>query len=134
MWAYDTSNFDPPAPMARVDLRNPDSAALISDVPLLIDSGADVTLLPRLAVERLGMRPSSGTTYELIAFDGSKSSAPAVPLDLLFLQRAFRGQYLLIDQEYGVLGRDILNHLELVLDGPRLQWLELAENDAKRSL
>ncbi len=80
------------------------------------------------------MRPSSGTTYELIAFDGSKSSAPAVPLDLLFLQRAFRGQYLLIDQEYGVLGRDILNHLELVLDGPRLQWLELAENDAKRSL
>jgi hypothetical protein len=45
-------------------------------------------------------------------------------LDLLFLGRAFRGRYLLIEAEHGILGRDILNHVILLLDGPRQQWSE----------
>jgi len=57
-------------------------------------------------------------------FDGSKSFAPVVMLDLLFLQRAFRGRYLLIEAEHGIVGRDILNHVILLLDGPRQQWSE----------
>ena len=52
---YDTSSFDPPAPVARVTLRHPHNGATVSDVPLLLDTGADVTLLPRTAVERLGV-------------------------------------------------------------------------------
>jgi predicted aspartyl protease len=52
---YDASHFDPPAPVARVTLRNPHNGATVSDVLLLLDTGADVTLLPRTAVERLGV-------------------------------------------------------------------------------
>jgi hypothetical protein len=59
-----------------------------------------------------------------MGFDGSKSVAQAVQLDLLFLGRAFRGRFLLIDQACGILGRDILNHVAILLDGPQLTWSE----------
>jgi hypothetical protein len=49
---------------------------------------------------------------------------PAVNLDMLFLKRLFKGQYLVIDEERGILGRDVLNHIALLLDGPRLRWDE----------
>jgi predicted aspartyl protease len=124
MPSYDAADFDPPAPVARVVLRNPHSGATLSDVPLLLDTGADVTLLPREAVERLGVPLLPDQRYELMSFDGSKNFAPVVMLDLLFLRRAFRGRYLLIEAERGILGRDILNHVTLLLDGPRQQWSE----------
>jgi Aspartyl protease len=124
MPSYDASDFDPPAPVARVVLHHPHSGATVSDVSLLLDTGADVTLLPRTAVERLGVPLLPEQRYELIGFDGSKSFAPVVMLDLLFLRRVFRGRYLLIEAERGILGRDILNHVTLLLDGPRQQWSE----------
>jgi predicted aspartyl protease len=124
MPSYDASHFDPPAPVARVTLRNPYTGATVSDVLLLLDTGADVTLLPRMMVERLGVPLVADQRYELMGFDGSKSFAPAVVLDMLFLKRAFRGHYLLIEEEHGILGRDILNHVSLLLDGPRQQWSE----------
>lgn len=124
MPSYDASHFDPPAPVARVVLRNPHSGATVSDVLLLLDTGADVTLLPRTVVERLGIPLLADQRYELMGFNGSKSFAPVVMLELLFLKRAFRGRYLLIEADRGILGRDILNHVTLLLDGPRQQWSE----------
>jgi len=121
---YDASYFDPPAPVARVTLRNPHNGATVSDVQLLLDTGADVTLLPRTAVERLGVPLLADRQYELMGFNGSKSFAPVVMLDMLFLRRAFRGRYLLIEEEHGILGRDILNHVTVLVDGPRQQWSE----------
>ena len=48
--------------------------------------------------------------------------ATLVHLELVFCQRTFRGQFLLIDQSYGILGRNVLNAVPLFLDGPQLQW------------
>jgi hypothetical protein len=124
MPSYDASHFDPPAPVARVMLRNPHSRATVSDVLLLVDTGADITLLPRTAVEPLGVPLSAGQQYELMGFDGSTSFAPVVMLDLLFLRRVFRGQYLLTEEECGIMGRDVLNHVIVLLDGPRQEWSE----------
>jgi predicted aspartyl protease len=121
MPSYDASHFDPPAPVARVTLCNPHTAATVSDVLSLLDTGADITLLPRMMVERLGVPLVADQRYELMGFDGSKSFAPVVVLDMLFLKRAFRGRYLLIEDEHGILGRDILNHVTLLLDGLRQQ-------------
>jgi Aspartyl protease len=124
MPSYDAGHFDPPAPAALVSLRNPNSRELNLDVPLLLDTGADVTLLPRSAIEQLGVLIIADQQYELAGFDGSKSFAPVVYLEMIFLKRTFRGRFLLIDEVQGILGRDILNHLALVLDGPRQQWWE----------
>lgn len=124
---YDALLFDPPAPTARVVLRNPDTGTTVSDVLLLLDTGADVTLLPRVSVQTLGVSPLADVRYELMGFDGSTSSAAVVLLDMVFLNRAFRGRYLLTESKYGILGRDILNHVALLLDGPRKRWSEQAQ-------
>jgi hypothetical protein len=123
MPAYDDNRFDPPAPVASVSLRHPDREGSIADVPMLIDSGADATLLPKSAVASLGII-GTGERYQLAAFDGTTSESEAVHVDLVFMNRRFIGRYLLIDGEVGVLGRDVLNHVRLLLDGPGLNWDE----------
>lgn len=126
MPAYNRELFpQQPAPFANVTLRNPASGAIAADILMLIDSGADATLLPQAAVERIGVTVDPGSAYELEAFDGTRSIAHAVHLDLLFLRRNFKGRFLLIHQEWGILGRDVLNNVTLVLDGPGLSWDEL---------
>ncbi len=121
---YDVERFDPPAPVAHVTLRHPVTGVSLSDVPMLMDSGADVTLLPRESVEKLGISPIADKVYELQGFDGSLQLAETVQLELVFLRKRFKGQFLLIDQPIGILGRNILNAVALLLDGPNTQWNE----------
>ncbi len=120
--AYDRTHFDPPAPVARVTLRAIGGGATVDDVLLLLDTGADVTLLPRTAVERLGVPVLADGSYELMGFDGARSFARAAELDMIFQRRSFRGRYLLMEGERGIMGRDVLNHWAVLLDGPRQQW------------
>jgi hypothetical protein len=94
----------------------------LADVPMLLDTGADVTLIPHFCLAPLGALPLAGQQYELMGFDGSVSSASVVRLEMIFLDRVFKGQYLIIDQVSGVLGRNILNAISLLFDGPRLTW------------
>jgi len=108
MSAYDALLYDPPAPIADVVLRDPISGATLSDVHLLIDTGADVTLLPQIAVEALGIRPVAGIRYELTGFEGSRIFAEAVEMDLIFLGKQFRGRYLMTKSAHGIIGRDVL--------------------------
>jgi predicted aspartyl protease len=114
----------PSAPVLNARLRNPQSGTIVPAVPLLIDTGADVTLLPIGAVNAAGIE-QTGTSYELQAFDGRSHSAAVVRGELLMLGRTFRGQFLVIDQEVGILGRNVLNTFALLLDGPRQTWSEL---------
>ena len=62
--------------------------------------------------------------YELEGFDGTRSTAPAVSAELLFLGKSFRGQFLLVDSWHGVLGRNVLNNGSILFDGPARQWAE----------
>jgi hypothetical protein len=124
MPVYDQGRFNPPAPLARVSLRHPEKGTTLPDLPMLIDSGADVSLIPQLSVNQVGVPVIAGDGYELMGFDGNRSVARAVQLDLLFLRRAFKGRFLLIDQEWGILGRDVLNHVPILLNGPLLTWCE----------
>ena len=124
MVAYDSARFQPPAPVAMATLRNPSTGAVGADVPMLLDTGADVSLVPTTVVRQIGVAPVAGQHYQLIAFDGTISFAPVVQLGLVFCRRTFRGQFLLIDEDSGILGRNVLNALPLLLDGPRLVWEE----------
>ena len=122
MQAYDAARFDPPAPLAHVTVKSEQLGIVIHDVPMMLDTGADVSLLPRSLVAP----PASpdAKQYELEAFDGTKSTAPAVSVELQFLGKSFRGQFLLTDSWHGVLGRNVLNNLSLLLDGPSRKWVE----------
>lgn len=119
---YDSEQFDPPAPVVEVALHNSPTGESLSDVKLLLDTGADVTLLPHSAVNRLRMKPESEHRYELVGFDGQHSFAESVVLDMTFLAKTFRGRYLLTSEETGILGRDVLNYFIVVLNGPAGEW------------
>ncbi len=119
---YDSQQFTPPAPLASVILRTRDRAKSVSDVTMLIDSGADVTLLPKTCTDQLALRSEPEGAFVLRGFGGGTSLAKTVDAELLFLGRVFRGRFLVIDQEFGILGRNVLNHVSLLLDGPRLNW------------
>jgi hypothetical protein len=92
MPAYDSNLFDPPAPVAVVNLRDPGSGNTVNDVPKFCSAG--------------------------------------VTLDLIFLKRTIRGKYVVVDSSVGILGRDVLNHLAILLDGPSLSWQE--QNDSPK--
>jgi hypothetical protein len=128
MPAYDDDGFAPPAPVARVVLRHPESGLSIADVRMLIDSGADVTLLPSTAVASLELM-GTGERYLLEAFDGTTHESTAVVAVLVFQGKSFRGRFLQTESEVGVIGRNVLNHVRLLLDGPALSWRVLSPQD-----
>jgi hypothetical protein len=124
MPAYDSTAFRPPAPVASVTIRSPVNGRTTSNVLLLIDSGADVSFLPREPIANLIDESQQSPQYEVEAFDGTRSTASVAQLEVLFLGKSFRGQFLLLDAPYGYLGRNILNNISLLLDGPSLNWME----------
>ena len=122
MPTYDAVRFSPPAPIGAIDLRDAASGRIWANVPMLLDTGADVTLLPSACLNHLQIQIDPSQSYELMGFDGTRSTAVAVHLDLIFLGMTFRGRFLMIAQGEGILGRDILNHLNIAFRGPALRW------------
>ena len=56
MTVYDNARFDQPAPVAHVTSCNVETGAIVSDTVLLLDTGADITLLPQ-SEDLKGIRP-----------------------------------------------------------------------------
>jgi hypothetical protein len=121
---YDTENFDPPAPVAYVTLSHPATGVSLSDVPMLMDTGADVSLVPLGFIEQLGVEPDKDKLYEIQGFVGETKLAQVAQLELIFVKKKFLGQFLLIDQPIGILGRNILNMVAILFDGPKTSWFE----------
>ncbi len=124
---YDSDFASPPAPVARVTIRNPNASKSVTGVPLLIDTGADATLIPHAILPFLDILEDAieRTEYSLMGFDGTLSPALLVRVELEFLGRRLAGEYLLTETNYGVMGRDVLNFFRIVFDGPRQEWDEL---------
>lgn len=123
MSSYDDAHHSPPAPFARVVLRRADSDAMIEDLPMLIDSGADGTILPGNFARELGLMADEVRELEVQAYDGGRKVLRVVHAVVVFEGKRFSGEYL-VDEEIdiGVIGRNILNHLIVELNGPELRW------------
>jgi hypothetical protein len=88
---------------------------------LLLDSGADVSVVPRAAARSVGARIGRSTAaIQFLA--GQAVVLDEAELTVEFLRYRFRGSFLVVDSSYGIAGRNILNALALTLDGPRLEW------------
>jgi hypothetical protein len=91
---------------------------------MLLDSGADASMVPEQIVENLGVDTSLSGQFEIVGIEGKSTFAKAASIELVFLGRRFRGEFLLTPNEYGIIGRNILNRVPLLLDGPKLVWDE----------
>lgn len=128
MPAYDANLFNPPGPLARVTLRAIHNPKTVKDVPMLIDSGSDITLIPEGSINQLGITLSPNQRVELEGFVGRGSVADSVELDLVFLGVTFRGRLLVVNSPIGILGRNVLNRFAILLDGPSLKWEHLSDS------
>jgi hypothetical protein len=118
-YAYNRQ-VDPPAPFVHVSLRRPVEGPSMDDLPAQIDTGADRTVIPGGLVARLGLVPLDelpiagfGGQVLLVAtylVELSLRGQPSRPIEVL----AHEGE------PYVLLGRDVLNHHRLLLDGPGL--------------
>jgi hypothetical protein len=121
MTKYDES-FEPPAPIAKIALRSIVTGERIKDVLMLLDTGSDVSLLPRSLVKSLKIEPLQNESFRLEGFDGSQTSAEVFYLQVIFLGKRFTGKYCVIDEKIGILGRDVLNQVSILFDGVNLEW------------
>lgn len=121
---YDDS-FDPPAPMAEIVLRNIETGERSAKAKVLLDTGADISLVPFSMLESLQIE-SSKESVNLFGFDENKSTAELYNLQIVYLGKRITGNYCGIDDEIGILGRDVLNEFCLTFDGENLEWKECA--------
>ncbi|MCZ2121568.1 MAG: retropepsin-like domain-containing protein [Anaerolineales bacterium] len=104
--------------------QRPATGACLSNIPMLIDTGADATLIPQESVEQLEIEVEEDSLFEVQGFDGEIKWIKMAKLELVFLKKKFTGQFLLIDQPMGILGRNILNSVSITFNGPRNKWDE----------
>lgn len=120
MPAYEAEAWEPPAPIIRATVRGPSGAAA-SDVPMLIDSGSDVSVVPQVVVGAVGAAVSP-SRVPIEFYSGAGEAWDEARLSVEFARYRFEGLFLVGEASYGILGRNVLNLLALTLDGPLLIW------------
>lgn len=115
MWPYDSDGFEPPAPVLEAVLTFEED--LDETVLMQVDSGADLTCVPKRVIP--GSAPLRyGLTY-VAGYEGDISLTKTVFLSIRFGEHSFADvEVLPIPGRFGLLGRDLLNTLEVTLDGP----------------
>lgn len=63
MTKYDES-FEPPAPIAKIALRQIKTGERVKDISILLDTGADISLLPSSIVKSLKIKPLQNETFD----------------------------------------------------------------------
>ena len=124
MFPYDAT-CEPPAPTAQVTFARvaagPDATRI--QAQMLIDTGADISLIPRAVVDAINATPT-GRTMEVRSFDGHTSARPVVAALMHLGKYKMTVEFLVHDEgeTTGIIGRNILNLLYVVLDGPTGVW------------
>ena len=123
MSAYDSIHFRPPAPTASVSFINPINNALtIDNVNMLLDTGADSSIVPlgvvnalRCEFEDAVWEVTSIASEELLVLRSAK-------LQMHLGRYKFNSSFLVASVDIGVIGRNLLNLVRVRLDGPAQDW------------
>lgn len=119
-FVYDES-YDPPAPVVPLRIVHPGREAAVL-TPGLIDTGADCTLIPASFAHGLKL-PLVGR-LEITGVGGGGGSAPVHAGRVEIADASILARLVLYEQEV-IVGRDVLNRIISLLDGPQLR-LELS--------
>ncbi len=107
----------PAAPFVHLTVRPPSDGAAGVEVPALIDTGADVSVIPGRLVDELNLIPLD--SISAIGFGGHLLTLPTFLVELHIRELSpvlvkVLGSY---DEPFALLGRDVLNRFTLLLDG-----------------
>ncbi|MEA1995783.1 MAG: retropepsin-like aspartic protease [Campylobacterota bacterium] len=118
VYPYNRDKFDPPAPALEVSLTMPCpvSYGQIVKSIALIDSGADITVIPKWAAQQLQLRYVDEVLA--IGYDGVTKKTLVYSVKIIFDNLGdFIIKTIPSDNEHILIGRDILNRWLLFLKG-----------------
>ncbi len=125
MWAYNQTE-QPPAPFLDIQLRHPDDPVQITRLSAKIDTGADISALPAIVIEQLGLPVTS--KLMVAGYDGVPTAITTYGVILTVEQIRFKvHEIIAISETHALLGRDVLNHFYLQLNGPDLNLIVRAK-------
>ena len=114
-YPYDKKNFNPPAPVLEVSLSIPNSQ-LIVKLPALLDSGADITVIPQAIPQQLQLKYVDEVLA--IGYDGIQKKTFVYSVQIILQGLGdFIIETITSDTEYVIIGRDILNKWSILLKG-----------------
>ena len=116
MIAYDTGH-NPPAPMAQVTIANVVQRRRHRNAAALLDTGSDITAIPRSLASEIQIYPIGRIRLEDVQAQTQKALTYAVQLTVVDLIIP-RLEVILTGLDYVILGRDVLNCLYMLLNGP----------------
>ncbi len=114
---YNNMGFIPPAPALVISLKNKYLNREEQNVLFLIDTGTDASCIPKGMATKLGLQAHDFVTAK--DFDNiSHGSKPIYHADFHIDTFTFNDVEVdEIDHDFGLIGRDILNQLKVILDG-----------------
>ncbi len=116
---YDDDLFDPPAPVLEVEISHLQRSLSESSRQALLDTGADMTAIPVAMAERLQLTRVGKMYIEDVNGNTVITQTYAAKLHLADKDIAWL-EVVLTELEFVVLGRDVLNLLDIRLNGPGL--------------
>lgn len=111
---------NPPAPFVHVKLARPTDKTDGLEIPTQVDTAADLSVIPIRYVEKLELVP-----LDYVSALGFGGHLLTLPTYLVVLQiRGLDAMTIKVlsspDGPFALLGREVLNHYAILLDGPSL--------------
>jgi predicted aspartyl protease len=118
--AYDTS-AQPPAPFLEFEIVSPQDPTQRHSAQALLDTGAEVSVLPTEILTTLQIPKASSMSVE--SWDGSPTLVTTYIVTLGIADARLDSiEVVAAPMPYAILGRDVLNHFILTLNGKELSF------------
>ena len=120
MLDYDTL-FDPPCPVVEVSVCAHAAEEPSRVLPGKLDTGADITVIPPAVANELQLPPAG--TVQLSGYDGIQVERPVYAIDLGIGDDRIEAILAVSAPRSNILlGRDVLNHFIITLDGKQQRF------------
>lgn len=127
-----SSDYFPSIPLLTIRLYSSITEQFTGPLLAIVDSGSDATLVPLAHLRTIGAEETAPGW--MVGITGHRQPVALYFVDIYIGEHAFPGIRVIADnaaQEI-ILGRDVLNKLPLLLDGPQQQTSLLDEATMKR--
>jgi hypothetical protein len=112
-----SSDYHPSMPMADLSIGLPLEEATIA-VQAIVDLGADATIIPVELLQQAGARRSRKAMMRGVTGSGALVDLFAVAIQLGPYRQGFLEVVGSVSNHEAIVGRDVLNHLLVTLNGP----------------